>query len=163
MRGGSLRKSTAQKKAEGTSRKDRDAARLENHVTPYTGDLQPPSYFDDRHRAKFFECVSLLKDFEILQKQDYDSIVSYAQLSVMSEKAWEDCQKVGGMEEKSGKMSRPSQAYSRFMECQKMLKSLRDQFAFNPAARMSIKVQREKPKAESAILKAMSRTKSKTA
>jgi len=40
-----------------------------------------------------------------------------------------------------------------------MLKSLRDQFAFNPAARMSIKVQREKPKAESAILKAMSRTK----
>lgn len=159
MRGGKNIKPTAQKKAEGTSRKDRDADRMENHVTPYTGDLQPPAYFDARHRAKFFECVSLLKDFEILQKQDYDSIVSYTQLSIISENAWHECQKTGGMEDKGSRMSRPSQAFSRFMECQKMLKSLRDQFAFSPAARMSIKVQREKPKAESAILKAMTRTK----
>ena len=159
MRGGNNIKSTAQKKAEGTSKPVRDADRLENHVTPYTGELDPPEYFDDRHRKKFFECVSLLKDFEILQKQDYDSVVSYAQISIMAEDAWKDCRKKDGMEENSGKMSRPSQAYSRFMECQKLLKSLRDQFAFSPAARMSIKVSREKPKAESAILKAMTRTK----
>jgi len=168
MKGGRNIKPVAKKKAEGTYRKDRDKDRLELSMPAFVGELMPPPHFDKRHVVKFKECQRLLSDAGILQPQDFDSIVTYVENQILAADAWESLQKDGmtvivTKMDKDGNIvsTRPmtNPAFRQYQDCQKILKPLMEQFAFTPKARMSIKVQREKPKAESAILKAMSRSK----
>ena len=168
MKGGRNIKSVAQKKAEGTARKDRDNGRLELALPPFSGQLTPPTHFDKRHIAKFNECQRLLSDAGILQPQDFDSIVTYVENQILASDAWHSLQKDGmtifvTQMDKDGNVvsTKPitNPAFRQYQDCQKILKPLMEQFAFTPKSRMTIKVNKEKPKAESAILKAMTRTK----
>lgn len=163
-RGGHNVKPAAQKRAEGTSRKDRDAGRVEDNLPTFEGELMPPPHFDAQHKARFKECCRLMKEAGVLQPMDYDAIVLYVENQIMAANAWNDIQENGitlqvPIMSKDGEVAgyKPitNPAFRQYQDCQKVIKPLMEQFAFTPRARMSIKVKDTKPKAESAILKAI--------
>jgi len=165
--GGHNIKPAAQKKAEGTSRKDRDENRLELAAPVLSSIPAPPDYFDKDHVKKWNEVCKKLHTLGILTEADTDAIECYVKNWVISKVAWADVCENGQtiwVEQSNGNekpITNPS--LIQFNEAEGNMKRLYAEFGFTPRARMSIKVQREKPKAESAILKAMARTKSKTA
>ena len=105
-----------------------------------------------------------MKEAGVLQPMDYDAIVLYVENQIMAANAWNDIQENGitlqvPIMSKDGEVAgyKPitNPAFRQYQDCQKVIKPLMEQFAFTPRARMSIKVKDTKPKAESAILKAI--------
>ena len=157
-------KSSAQKAAEGTYRKDRDAARLENNLPKFDGQLEPPKHFDAPHCARFHECCRLMKEAGVLQPQDFDAIVLYVENQILAAEAWAEIRKNGmtiqvpiTTRDKKVVGHKPvtNPAFKQYQDCQKILKPLMEQFAFTPRARMGIKVDPadRKPKEDSPVMK----------
>ena len=147
MRGGDRKsKSINELKAQGTYRADRHANRVK--ATPAADIAAPPDRFDKAHVAKWYEVCKHLKDFEILAVQDYDSIVTYVETTLMQRNAIIDVQQNGmsiEVETKFGTVTRVNPAWTVYKECEAIIKPLREQFGFTPRARQGIKVKEAEP------------------
>lgn len=145
-------KSTKELKAVGTFRPDRQGTRLENHVTP-VDDLPCPPHYDKEHRAKWGEVVGHLKQFGILQKQDFDAIRAYVETEILQRRCWEQMYKDGApqmvisVETRAGTIQKVNPAYTAYLNADRILKPLREKFAFTPKDRQSVHVsgKTEKP------------------
>lgn len=146
MKGGDRKSKTeAELKASGTFRADRHANRLK---APTTKEYPPPELFDKEHLEKWNEVCGHLSDFDILAEQDFDSIKTYVEAVILQRKALKDVAENGmSIEEetKAGPITKISPAWRIYMDCEKVIKPLREQFGFTPRARQSIQV---KPKKE---------------
>lgn len=158
-RGGHNIKPTAQKQKEGTSRADRDAGRVETIVKPVSQVPPAPKHFDRRHVAKWKECCKLLIESNVLALHDTDAIQFYVETWFLAADAYEDIKEAGMtsvVETKRGTIKMTNPSVRQYQDCQKILKPLMEQFGFTPKARMSLKVEKKKEKAESAVMKLLS-------
>ena len=124
-------KSDAELKASGTFRPDRHQHRAK---ADKVDSLPTPEGFDSEHLAKWEEVCDHLRAFEILAKQDSDSVMTYVVAIIMQRKAWAESLKGGdGVKD----------AVLIFEKMEKIIKPLREQFGFTPKARQGIQT---KPK-----------------
>ncbi len=165
-RGGQNIKSKEELKANGTYRPAYHANRLE--VAPVSDMPPPPPHFDEKHRAKWDEICGQLFAAGIIAKQDYDAIVVYVENWLMAAEAFADIQKNGmtlWADSAGGSKPFTNPAFRQYMECQKIIKPLFDQFGFTPRARMGMKVEPKKEKTDPVadLMKAMNATTRKDA
>lgn len=141
-------KTTEEHKEKGTYQPVRHANRL---TAAALKDIpEPPKDFDKEHAAKWYEVCGYLKDFEILAKQDSDSIRSYVESHITATRSYQEILRNGAyMETEHGPRLHP--LWRVYQDARKMEKALYDQFAFTPRARMAIKVDKDdKPPADPA-------------
>ncbi len=170
-RGGHNIKPISEKKLNGTSRKDRDAGRMETYVKPMETLPPPPPHFDERQKEKWQECCKLMKEAGVLANMDLDAIAMYVENWFMAADAYADLRdngmtvwvekynKEGNLESKRP-MTNP--AFRQYQDCQKILNPLMQQFGFTPKSRMAIRLNAPKPKNESPILALLSKRKTGT-
>lgn len=143
MRGGNNIKGAAEKKLAGTGRADRDAARLENFVPTLSVTPLPPRGFDAKHRRKWNETAGKLVSMGVLSEADLDALVVLVQNMVLAENAYESVRTDGMViMVKTAKGEKPIQnpAFRVYMECQKNVKPLLEQFGMTPKSRQGLKV-----------------------
>lgn len=163
MKGG-LRhiKSTAEKKAAGTYRKDRDAARLENHLPP-ASDLPPaPEHFDTRHRAKWDEIAGKVFRAQILSELDTDFLQAYVENWFLASDAMAHISEHGAIlwiQTAGGSKPIRNPNHIVYAEAMKVVKAIGEKFGLSARDRQSLKVP-EKPKT-SIILEMMKGRKDK--
>ena len=157
-------KSSAELKASGTIRKDRHASRVENNTAPIS-ELPPPSHYEGEYLAKWNEVVKHLADFKILAAQDYDAICTYVETVIFQRLCLRDFQTTGQVtvEQNGRQMQNP--AMKSYLQCDAILKPLREKFAFTPKDRQSVHISTKDEKKADPFTALMSPTaaKSKTA
>jgi len=144
MRGGNNIKSTSEKQLAGTSRKDRDDKRLENSTPVLTVVPPPPKYFGKEHRKKWQELAVKLISMGVLAEADLDALTMLVQTWILRDEAWQDIEDSGSViivDTKQGKKPIKNPSYAIYIECEKVLKPLLEQFGMTPKARQGIKVE----------------------
>lgn len=150
-------KTAAEKKAQGTYRKDRDATRMETVLPPVDGIPEPPTHFDAQHKKKWFEVAGKVLKARILNDLDTDFLQSYVENWFVAEEAMRDVQKNGAVlwvEMANGSKPIRNPNHAVYVEAIKHVRQIGEKFGFSPRDRQSIKVQDKTP-AKSAILEAM--------
>lgn len=139
MRGGHNVKSSAELKASGTIRKDRHASRVENNIAPIS-ELPPPAHYEGEYLAKWNEVVKHLADFKILAAQDYDAICTYVETVIFQRMCLRDFQTTGQVTVESNGRQMQNPAMKSYLQCDAILKPLREKFAFTPKDRQSVHI-----------------------
>lgn len=142
MRGGHNIVSTSEKEKRGTSRKDRDAGRLENTAIPLTSIPKPPANFDKTHCEKWRDICERVMELGILTAQDYDALASYVKNWVIAETAWKDICENGQtlwIETTTGQKPITNPSLTQFNEAENNMKRLYSEFGLTPRARMGIR------------------------
>lgn len=146
-RGGQNVKPTKELKANGTFRPAYHANRVD---VPVLDGIPPaPKLFDAAHRKKWDEVCGKLHKYGLLTKNDLDAVAVFVQTWEMAAESLADIQKNGmtlWIESAGGSKPVTNPAFRQYMECQKLLKPLFEQFGFTPRSRMGLKV--EKPATE---------------
>jgi P27 family predicted phage terminase small subunit len=147
MRGGHNVKSVIEKKAQGTSRKSRDAGRVEMIVMPVS-EIPAPAHFSDRHLEKWNWLCGQLSDKNLLTSADRDAVQIYVETWVIYEDCAENIRENGTVlwiETSAGKKPITNPAYRHMKDSETTLRMIWDHFGMTPRARMGIKAP-EKPK-----------------
>ena len=139
MRGGHNSKSSAELKASGTIRKDRHGSRLENNIKEVTY-LRPPSHYEGEYLEKWEEVVKHLADFKILANQDFDAICTYVETVIFQRMCLREFQRTGEVTVESNGRQMQNPAMKSYLQCDAILKPLREKFAFTPKDRQSVHV-----------------------
>lgn len=154
MRGGHNALSTTELQARGTFKAARHKDRLENHTTT-VDTLEPPEHLDSEQAAKFLEVCEHLAGFGVLSPADRDGITTYVETLDLQNEARKAVQKYGAMVEVDGKTA-TNPAARLFLQCEAVLKPLRERFGFDPRSRQGLKtkaVKREISDPFTALLK----------
>lgn len=157
MRGGHNSKSSAELKASGTIRKDRHGARLENHIKPVS-EIAPPAHYAGEYLEKWNEVVKHLADFNILAAQDYDAICTYVETVIFQRLCLREFQKTGQVTVESNGRQMQNPAMKSYLQCDAILKPLREKFAFTPKDRQSVKINTKDEKKKDPFTALMSPT-----
>lgn len=143
MRGGHNAKPISEKKQSGTYRPSRDAGRMSD-IDKKKNYPTCPSYFDNRHREKWNEVISLTKASGVCDEIDADSLALYVQSYWAMIDAYLDFNENGLTlwvdTGKGGKKPMTNPAYSQWLSASKVVQQVGDKFGFSPRARMGIKV-----------------------
>jgi P27 family predicted phage terminase small subunit len=137
MRGGHNALSTTELQARGTYKAARHRDRLENHTTT-VGTLEPPEHLDGEQKEKFLEVCDHLAGFGVLSPADRDGITTYVETLDLQNKARQAVQKYGAMIELEGKTA-TNPAARLYLQCEAVLKPLRERFGFDPKSRQGLK------------------------
>ena len=161
MRGGHNAKSSAALKASGTIRKDRHANRVENHINPVS-ELPAPAHYDGEYLEKWNEVVKHLADFKILAAQDFDAICTYVETVIFQRLCLREFQSTMQVtvEQNGRQMQNP--AMKSYLQCDAILKPLREKFAFTPKDRQSVHVSKKDEKKADPMKAIMSGASQKT-
>lgn len=132
-------KSSAELKASGTIRKDRHASRVENNIDPIS-ELPPPAHYEGEYLTKWNEVVKHLADFKILAAQDYDAICTYVETVIFQRLCLRDFQTTGQVTVENNGRQMQNPAMKSYLQCDAILKPLREKFAFTPKDRQSVHI-----------------------
>lgn len=161
MRGGHNIKSTSEKKITGTSRRGRDADRLENHTKNLTECPPAPRGWEGKHKKKWIEVGQKLVSLGVLADADLDALAAMVQLMVVSEDAHESVSEQGAViwvESSNGTRPIQNPNFRVYLDAQKQLKPLLEQFGMTPKSRQGIKTEKhedEDPVAKMLAARAM--------
>lgn len=147
MRGGHNIKSAIDKKVEGTTRKARDAGRVELIVSPVS-EIPPPVHFSARHVEKWNWVCARLSEKSLLTETDSDAVQIYVETWCVYEDCAADVRENGTVlwiETSAGKKPITNPAYRHMKDSESTLRMIWDHFGMTPRARMGIKAP-EKPK-----------------
>lgn len=147
MRGGHNSKSSAELKASGTIRKDRHGSRVENHITP-ASELPAPAHYEGEYLEKWNEVVKHLADFKILANQDYDAICTYVETVIFQRLCLREFQTTNQVTVESNGRKMQNPAMKSYLQCDAILKPLREKFAFTPKDRQSVHITSKEEKKE---------------
>ena len=140
MRGGHNALSTPELEARGTLRKHRHEGRLsDNAATVET--LDPPEHLDKAQKAKFLEVCANLAELGLLTLADRDAITAYIETWTLQNLAWQEVQKNGVLIESDGKTA-TNPAMRIYLQCDAVLKPLRERFGFDPRSRQGLKTKK---------------------
>ena len=139
-RGGHNVKPVDQHHLEGSYRKHRHADRLEIH-TEAVEMLEIPEHFDKAMEVKFRQVCSHLAEFGLLTPADRDAIQCYIETLDLQSKAWQEVQQNGVMIDKDGQPA-TNPAMRVYLQCDAILKPLREKFAMTPKDRQSVKTKK---------------------
>lgn len=140
MRGGHNALSTPELEARGTLRKHRHEGRLiDNAATVET--LDPPEHLDSAQKAKFQEVCDNLAELGVLTLADRDAITAYIETLTLQNLAWLEVQKNGVLIESEGKTA-TNPAMRIYLQCDAVLKPLRERFGFDPRSRQGLKTKK---------------------
>jgi P27 family predicted phage terminase small subunit len=141
-------KSAAEKKAAGTSRKDRDGSRMET-VLPTVSDVPPPPpHFTGRYVEKWNEVAGKVFRAQILSELDTDFLQVYVENWFVAADAMEHITQNGAVlwiESAGGSKPIRNPNSIVYAEAVKVIKAIGEKFGLSSRDRQSIKVQ-EKPK-----------------
>lgn len=132
-------KSSAELKASGTIRKDRHASRVENHVV-LVSELPAPAHYEGEYLTKWNEVVKHLADFKILAAQDYDAISTYVETVIFQRMCLREFQATNQITFESNGRQMQNPALKSYLQCDAILKPLREKFAFTPKDRQSVHI-----------------------
>lgn len=141
MERGRPRKPTAQKKLEGTYRKDR-----ENNPMPVqiTNEIpEPPAHLSDMAKTYFLNICRTLLDMNNLSLSDYVIITQLAQSLEINELAYASCKNGGYEQTTNNGYGAVTASFTVFDRTSKTIRELSNQLGLNPSARERIKM---KPK-----------------
>lgn len=139
-------KTTEQHKRDGTYRKDRHAQRLE--AQPADGIPAPPSTFDKRHAAKWYEVCTRLKKMGILATADVDTIQVYCTAYFDLQDAEETLKQEGKYLHSDNGTARVHPAWRVKNDALKTLRQLSAALGFSPLDRTRVNAQAEKEEKE---------------
>jgi P27 family predicted phage terminase small subunit len=132
-------KSSAELKASGTIRKDRHASRVENNIATVS-ELAPPPHYKGEYLTKWNEVVKHLADFKILANQDFDAICTYVETVIFQRMCMREFQTTGQITVESNGRQMQNPALKSYLQCDAILKPLREKFAFTPKDRQSVHI-----------------------
>ena len=134
-RGGHNAKSTEEHRLNGTFRPQRHADRAENFAETVE-EIPIPNDLDKVLHPKFLEVAKQVGSLGILTDQDSDSLVLYVQTLHLKELAYKELQ--SGLFTGEG----VNPAFRAYLQCDAVLKPLRDALGLNPKARQSLKTKK---------------------
>ena len=137
MRGGHNALSTTELQARGTFKAARHRDRLADNLTT-VDTLEPPEHLDSEQKAKFLEVCDHLAGFGVLSLADRDAITTYVETLELQNLAWQSVQKNGVMIDKDGQPT-TNPAMRIYLQCDAVLKPLRERFGFDPRSRQGLK------------------------
>ena len=148
-------KSTDELKASGTFRKDRHDTRVENNIDAVTS-IPAPAHYEGEYLTKWNEVVKHLADFKILANQDFDAICTYVETVIFQRLCLREFQTTMQVtvEQNGRQMQNP--AMKSYLQCDAILKPLREKFAFTPKDRQSVHVTKKEAKKVDPMMAIMS-------
>ena len=151
MPAGRPRKPKAEKKLQGTYRKNQDYDAL---PAPITNDIPtPPNFLTKNATEYYFSICHTLRDLKILSPADMVVVIQLAQTLDLNERSYLETTKTEGYKQTSATgFETYSAAFSVWEKTSKTIRDLSNMLGLSPAARERIKIKNE-DKQENELMK----------